>query len=68
MDKVRAAAQEQAEIAYVGFLLFAKRTTYFAIAFLLVVASCNFGVEDGPNKTGSQYNGEQYSPMNMDWR
>ena len=65
MDKVRADAQSQAEAAYVGFLLWGKRTTYFAIAFLLVVASCNFGVEDGPNKTGSGYNGEQYAPMNM---
>ena len=66
MDNVRAAAQAQAETAYANFLLWAKRTSYFAIAFLLVVASCNFGVEDGPNKTGSGYNGEQYAPMNMD--
>ena len=35
------------------------------IAFLFVVASCNFGVEDGPNKTGSGYNGEQYAPTNI---
>jgi hypothetical protein len=65
MDKVRAEAQAQAETAYANFLLWGKRTSYFAIAFLLVVASCNFGVEDGPNKTGSGYNGEQYAPMNM---
>ena len=65
MDNVRAAAQAQAEIAYANFLLWAKRTTYFAIVFLFFVASCNFGVEDGPNKTGSGYNGEQYSPMNL---
>ena len=66
MDNVRAAAQAQAETAYANFLLWAKRTSYFAIAFLLVVASCNFGVEDGTNKTGAGYNGEQYAPMNMD--
>ena len=38
----------------------------YAIIFLMVVVfGCNSGVETGPNKTGSQYNGESYSPMNL---
>ena len=32
---------------------------------VLIVASCNFGVEEGNSKTGSQYNGEQYNPYNL---
>jgi len=58
-------AEVEAKKTYEGFLLYSKRATYGAIAFLLVVASCNFGVEDGPKKTGSGYNGEQYAPTNM---
>jgi hypothetical protein len=32
---------------------------------MIVVFGCNSGVETGPNKTGSQYDGEVYSPMNL---
>ena len=36
------------------------------IFFLLVVViGCNSGVETGKGKTGSQYNGEQYNPSNL---
>ena len=48
---MKKAAQEQAEEAYVGFIKFSKYVAYGSILFLLVVASCNFGV-DG---TGSKY-------------
>ncbi len=61
----RESAQIEAEKTFDSFILWSKRTAYAAIAFLLVVASCNFGVEDGPGKTGSGYNGEQYAPMNL---
>jgi len=44
-------AQLEAEVTYRGFLRASKYVLYGAIAFLLVVASCNFGV-DG---TGSKY-------------
>ena len=55
-DDVRAQAQAEAEKTYKGFLQFSKYITYGAIAFLLIVASCNFGV-DG---TGSKGNPELY--------
>jgi len=61
----REEAQLEAEVTYQGFLKASKYTFYAALAFLLVVASCNFGVEDGPKKTGSGYNGEQYAPSNI---
>jgi hypothetical protein len=31
----------------------------------VVVFGCNSGVETGSDKSGSQYNGEAYSPMNL---
>ena len=61
-DEVRAAAQKEAEKTFEGFILWSKRTTYASIAVLLVVASCNFGVEKG---TYPGYNGEQYSPSGL---
>lgn len=61
-DEVRAAAQAEAEKTFEGFILWSKRTTYASIAFLLIVASCNFGVEDN---TYPAYNGEQYNPSNL---
>ena len=61
-DEVRAAAQKEAEKTFDGFILWSKRTTYASIAFLLIVASCNFGVEDD---TYPGYNGEQYNPSNL---
>lgn len=47
----REQAQLEAEVTYTGFLKFSKYVLYGALAFLLVVASCSFGV-DG---TGSKY-------------
>jgi|TARA_B110000046_G_C12632001_1_gene249059 hypothetical protein len=64
-SEVKRIAQSQAEEAYVGFLVWGKRVTYASIGVLLMVATCNFGVEDGPRKTGSGYNGDQYAPTNM---
>ena len=64
-DEVKAAAQEEAERTFEGFIKFSKWGAYASLAFLLVVANCNFGVEDGANKTGSGYNGEQYAPTNL---
>ena len=59
-DDVRAQAQAEAEKTYKGFLQFSKYITYGALAFLLIVASCNFGV-DG---TGSKGNPELYEEYN----
>lgn len=51
-NNVKQAAQEQAEHAFIGFIKFTKWTFYFALAFLLVVAGCNFGV-DGTGGTSN---------------
>ena len=59
---VRPTPQAQAEKEIANFILWSKRTTYTAIAFLFIVASCNFGVED---KTYPGYNGGQYNPSNL---
>ena len=62
----REAAQIEAEKTFEMFILWSKRVTIYAIIFLMIVVfGCNSGVETGPNKTGSQYNGEVYSPMNL---
>tara|TARA_Y100000389_G_scaffold137289_1_gene134864 strand:+ start:1527 stop:1733 length:207 start_codon:yes stop_codon:yes gene_type:complete len=61
-EEVRAAAQKEAEKTFADFMLWSKRTTYTAIAMLLIVASCNFGVEDD---TYPAYNGEQYNPSGL---
>lgn len=62
MDKVKADAQKQAEVAFDGFILWSKRGSYAAIAALLVAASCNFGVDESKYPG---YNGEQYSPSGL---
>ena len=65
-DEVKAAAQEEAEKTFEQFIVWTKRVTMWAVIFLcLVVFACNNGVETGPNKTGSGYNGEQYNPSNL---
>ena len=62
----REQAQLQAETAMKGFLEYSKRTVYVILALLFVVVILfNNGVETGPNATGSGYNGEQYSPSNL---
>ena len=59
-------AQAEAEKTFEMFIVWSKRVTMYAIIFLMVVVfGCNSGVETGSNKTGSQYNGEAYSPMNL---
>ena len=63
--QVRAAAQAEAERTYDGFIRWSKWTTYGFLAFFLAVASCNFGVETGPNATGSKYDGSVYDPSNF---
>ena len=65
MMEPREEAQLVAEATYKGFLKFCKYMSYAIIACLLFAASCNFGVETGKGKTGSQYNGEQYNPSNL---
>ena len=62
----KAEAQAEAERTFEMFMLWTKRVIITSIFFLLVVVvGCNSGVETGPNATGSGYNGEQYSPMNL---
>lgn len=62
----RESAQAEAERTFDAFIMWTKRVTMYSIFFLLVVVvGCNSGVETGKGKTGSQYNGEQYSPMNL---
>lgn len=59
----REAAQKEAEKTFDLFILWTKRVTLWSAFFLLVVVvGCNSGVETGKGKTGSQYNGEVYSP------
>lgn len=62
----RELAQKEAEATFDSFMIWCKRGTIWAVLSLMVVVfGCNSGVETGDSKSGSQYNGEQYSPMNM---
>tara|TARA_B100000085_G_scaffold50256_1_gene43555 strand:- start:546 stop:755 length:210 start_codon:yes stop_codon:yes gene_type:complete len=59
-------AQEEAERTFDAFMLWTKRVVMYSAIFLgVVVFGCNSGVETGKGKTGSQYNGEQYDPYNL---
>lgn len=58
-------AQIQAEETYTGFLRWCKITFYWIMASALVLVSCNFGVEEGKDATGSKYNGAVYAPMGV---
>tara|TARA_B100001057_G_C22725453_1_gene901527 strand:+ start:432 stop:650 length:219 start_codon:yes stop_codon:yes gene_type:complete len=63
---VKQAAQLEAERTFEQFIIWTKRATMYSVIFLCVVVfACNSGVETGPDKTGSQYNGEQYNPTNL---
>jgi hypothetical protein len=53
----REAAQQEAERTFDLFILWSKRAGIYSALFLMVVV---FGC-----KSGSQYNGEVYSPMNL---
>jgi len=62
----REEAQLEAERTFDMFILWSKRASiYIALFLMVVVFGCNSGVETGPDKSGSQYNGEVYSPMNL---
>jgi|TARA_B110000211_G_C13792568_1_gene426884 hypothetical protein len=62
-EVVRQEAQQQAEDAFNGFMLWMKRGTLWSCLFLAVVVfGCNAGVEDDSYPA---YNGEQYNPSNM---
>ena len=50
-DQVKKEAQEQAEAAYKFFLRFMKLFSYICVVGLLVVASCNFGVDGTGSKS-----------------
>ena len=62
----REQAQLEAERTFDLFMLWTKRVSIYSIIFLMVVVvGCNNGVETGSDKTGSQYNGEVYAPINI---
>ena len=66
MTDPRVEAQAEAERTFEQFMLYTKRVTIYSVIFLMIVLfGCNNGVETGPNATGSQYNGEQYAPSNL---
>lgn len=66
MSDPRQEAQAEAERTMDGFIRWTKWTVYASIAFLLIVMyGCNNGVETGPNRTGSQYDGSVYDPQNL---
>ena len=54
-DEIKEEAQQQAEQAYRLFLRFIKLFSFGSVAIILLVASCNFGV-DG---TGGGYDPSQ---------
>ena len=58
----REAVELEAKQTYEAFIKWVKVTFYWIMALLVVLAYFNFGVD---NKTGSQYNGEVYAPMNI---
>ena len=61
----RPVAQATAEQTFGDFMKWTKWTVYGSLAFFLAVTSCNFGVETGKGKTGSQYDGSVYAPSNL---
>ena len=65
MADPRPEAQAEAERTMVGFIRWTKITLWGSLAFFLAVASCDFGNETGPNRTGSQYDGSVYDPQNL---
>tara|TARA_R100000544_G_scaffold26301_1_gene13518 strand:+ start:14981 stop:15181 length:201 start_codon:yes stop_codon:yes gene_type:complete len=61
--EIKDAAQQQAEQAFDGFMLWMKRGAYISVAILLfVVVGCNSGVDTDAYPA---YNGEQYDPQGM---
>jgi hypothetical protein len=56
------AAEIEAKKTYAAFIKYSKAAVYWILAILILLAFFNFGVD---RDTGSQYNGEVYSPMNI---
>ena len=56
------AAEIEAKKTFDGFIKWSKVTFYWIMAILVILAACDFGTD---TKTGSQYNGEVYSPRNI---
>lgn len=66
MSSPKEVAARQSEQAFDLFILATKRVVGWSVFFLLlVVVGCNSGVESGKGKTGSGYNGQVYSPSNL---
>ena len=55
-------AEIEAKKTYEAFIKYSKAAVYWILAVLILLAFFDFGVD---KNTGSQYNGEVYSPMNM---
>jgi hypothetical protein len=55
-------AEIEAKKTYAAFIKYSKAAVYWILAVLILLAFFDFGVD---KNTGSQYNGEVYSPMNM---
>jgi len=55
MSDPREPAREQAEEAYHGFLNYMKYFTYLALAGIVFVGSCNFGVDGTGSKSDPSY-------------
>ena len=56
------AAEIEAKKTYAAFIKYSKAAVYWILAVLILLAFFDFGVD---KNTGSQYNGEVYSPMIM---
>ena len=55
-------AEIEAKKTYAAFIKYSKAAVYWILAILILLAFFDFGVD---KNTGSQYNGEVYSPMNI---
>ena len=56
------AAEIEAKKTYAAFIKYSKAAVYWILAILILLAFFDFGVD---RDTGSQYNGEVYSPINI---
>ena len=54
-DKIKQACQKQSEDAYKMFLWFCKWFSYYCIFLLVLLASCNFGVDGTGSKSDPSY-------------
>ena len=58
----REAAEIEAKKTYQGFIKWSTVVIYWIIAILILLAFFDYGAD---TETGSQYNGEVYSPRNI---